>query len=266
LATDDRYLGHDWLFAYGSLVAMGLAVLRARFLDGEVRQFAVWDGEETGGIAGTGFDVRFWRERGRMAEIISCGAAGARPPAAAAYAGTGGEQRELRGMLFGDVKGFSKLTEEQIPPFVEHVLGALGKVLADFGDEVLYRNTWGDGVFLVLKDATNAARCAVALQAALAALDLAALGLPDSLALRLGGHFGPVFERVDPVQQLTNFFGAHVSRTARIEPVTPPGEVYVTEQFAARLALEPDGQVGDYVGQVPAAKGFGTMRMYHLRA
>jgi len=57
-----------------------------------------------------------------------------------------------------------------------------------------------------------------------------------------------------------------VSRTARIEPVTPPGEVYVTEQFAARLALEPAGFGCDYVGQVPAAKGYGTMRMYHLHA
>jgi hypothetical protein len=103
-------------------------------------------------------------------------------------------------------------------------------------------------------------------KAALEQLDLPAHGLPDTLALRLGGHFGPVFETTDPVQGVTNYFGAHVSRTARIEPVTPPGEVYVTEQFAARLALEPAGFGCDYVGQVPAAKGYGTMRMYHLHA
>ena len=75
-----------------------------------------------------------------------------------------------------------------------------------------------------------------------------------------------MFETTDPVQGVTNYFGAHVSRTARIEPVTPPGEVYVTEQFAARLALEPALFGCDYVGQVPAAKGYGTMRMYHLHA
>jgi hypothetical protein len=74
------------------------------------------------------------------------------------------------------------------------------------------------------------------------------------------GISAPVFETTDPVQGVTNYFGAHVSRTARIEPVTPPGEVYVTEQFAARLALEPAGFGCDYVGQVPAAKGYGTMR------
>ena len=167
-------------------------------------------------------------------------------------------------MLFGDVKGFSKLTESQIPAFVTHVLGAMGNVLARYEESVLYRNTWGDGIFLVLDEAATAARCALDLQAALETIDLAACELPDTLSLRLGGHFGPAFEIVDPVQRLTNYFGAHVSRTARIEPVTPPGEVYVTEQFAARLALDRDSFACDYVGQVPAAKSYGTMRMYHL--
>lgn len=265
-ATEDSYLGHDWIFSYGSFVAMGLAVLRARFLDGSARQLALWDGEATSGVAGTAFDVSTWRSLNRPADIILCSAAPVQrarrqPGVAAARA-----QGELKTMLFGDVKGFSKLTEAQIPGFVQHVLGTLGRVLARYGDHVLYRNTWGDGLFLVLGDAAIGARCALALQAALEALDLSAFGLPDTLALRLGGHFGPVYETTDPVQGVTNYFGAHVSRTARIEPVTPPGEVYVTEQFAARLALEPAGFACDYVGQVPAAKGYGTMRMYHLHA
>lgn len=146
------------------------------------------------------------------------------------------------------------------------MLGAFGGVLAQYGAQVLYRNTWGDGLFVVMADACLAARCALKLQAAMASIDLGQCGLPDSLALRLGGHFGPVYEAVDPVLGLTNYFGAHVSRTARIEPVTPPGEVYVTEQFAARLALDRDGFDCDYVGLVPAAKGYGNLRMYHLRA
>src|SRR5687767_9396019 len=71
--TSDSYLGHDSIFAYGSLVTMGLAVLRARFLDADVRQAAVWDGEETTGYAGTGFDVRTWRALERAFDIIPCG-------------------------------------------------------------------------------------------------------------------------------------------------------------------------------------------------
>ena len=262
-ATDDRYLGHEWIFAYGSFVAMGLAVLRARFLDTAVRQIAVWDGEETTGSAGTGFDVRTWRELVGDADVIRSGDGTPRSAAAPSARATG---RELRAMLFGDVKGFSKLTESQIPAFVTYVLGALGDVLEGYGDGVLYRNTWGDGLFVVMSDAAAAAQCALDLQTALDKVDLEAHGLPATLALRLGGHYGPVFEARDPVQGVMNYFGAHVSRTARIEPVTPPGEVFVTEQFAARLALEPRGYACDYVGQVPAAKNYGTLRMYHLHA
>ena len=76
---------------------------------------------------------------------------------------------------------------------------------------------------------------------------------------------GPVYATQDPVLGRTNFFGAHVSRTARIEPVTPPGCVFVTEAFAARLTLEGAPFTCDYAGQVPAAKGFGLLRMYLLR-
>jgi len=265
-ATEDSYLGHDWVFAYGSFVAMGLAVLRARFLDADVVQMAVWDGIETTGMAGTAFDVRTWRNAGRALEVITPFPEATSSVTNQPVAPLIGGQRELKAMLFGDVRGFSKLTESQIPAFVSHLLGAIGEVLARYGDRVLYRNTWGDGLFVVLNDAPVAAQCALELQAAMSMIDLEAYGLPDTLALRLGGHFGPVFETTDPVLHLTNYFGAHVSRTARIEPVTPPGEVYVTEQFAARLALEPNAYACDYVGQIPAAKSYGTMRMYHLHA
>ena len=49
-ATTDEYLGDDSLFGYASRMAMGLASLRARFLDTPARQIAIWDG---GGIGGT---------------------------------------------------------------------------------------------------------------------------------------------------------------------------------------------------------------------
>ena len=59
--------------------------------------------------------------------------------------------------------------------------------------------------------------------------------------------------------------GSHVSRTARIEPVTPPGSVFVTEPFAAALELAESPFRCDYVGHLPAAKDFGRLRMYRLR-
>jgi class 3 adenylate cyclase len=129
--------------------------------------------------------------------------------------------RRTRAMLFGDIKGFSKLTDSQLPGFVSAMLGAIARVTDRFAADILLKNTRGDGLFLVFDDAGKAADCALALQEELAAVDLEGHDLPDTLALRLGGHLGPVYNTVDPILKHDNFFCAHVSRAARIEPVTP---------------------------------------------
>ena len=82
----------------------------------------------------------------------------------------------------------------------------------------------------------------------------------------MGAHFGPVFQGDDPVVGGRTYFGSQVSRTARIEPATPPNQVYVSEPFAAALALEKGTDFDcDYVGLTPLAKGYGAFRMYRLR-
>jgi hypothetical protein len=273
-ATNDAFLGDDVLFRYGTELGMGLALLRARYLDAEVRQLAVWDGEPAAGAAGTAIDIGTWRRRGGSTTVITPAAEApvsefAGPPPAndrdqPDSSHDGG--RVVRAMLFGDVKGFSKLTDEQLPTFSTRVLGAIADVLTQYEGDIWHTNTWGDAVYVVLTDAVTAAACALGLQDALAAVDLDAAGLPATLALRLGGHIGPVFPTHDPVLDELGFMGSHVSRTARIEPVTPPGVVYVTEPFAA--ALELDGRTEfacDYVGHMPAAKDYGRLRMYRLR-
>ncbi len=261
-ATEDAYLGDDVLYRYAADLAMGMALLRARFLDADVRQLAVWDGMAPAGPAGTAADVAAWRARGHRTSIV-------RPPATSATAVASAEPeavggRVVRAMLFGDIKGFSKLTDEQLPAFTEHVLGAFASVLERHRGAVCFRNTWGDGLYVVLTDAVSAAACAADLQDAMAGTDLEGHSLPGHLALRLGAHVGPVFPVRDPVIGTPAFMGSHISRTARIEPVTPPGAVFVTEQFAAALEIEGSGLRCDYVGHMPAAKDFGRLRMYRL--
>jgi class 3 adenylate cyclase len=271
-ATNDAFLGDDVLFRYGGELAMGRALLRAQHLDAEAWQLAVWDGEPVNAAAGTALDVATWTRTGRPAAIVfpdgrvheqsgSRSSTGAQPPISEEGAG-----RVVRAMLFGDVRGFSRLTDEQLPAFATHVLGAFARVIERYENAIEFRNTWGDAIYLVLSDVAVAAECALDLQKAVVAIDLESAGLPAHLALRLGGHVGPVFRAWDPVLKTTVFIGSHVSRTARIEPVTPPGEVYVTEAFAARLLLASQRRLNsDYVGHMPAAKGYGNLRMYRLR-
>jgi class 3 adenylate cyclase/tetratricopeptide (TPR) repeat protein len=266
-ATDDAFLGEDVLFRYGSELAMGMALQRAAWLDSTATQLAVYDGSPPDRPAGTAVDVGTWAATGRPASFIRPPTGELPPPAPPPDSTLPGEdQRVVRSLLFADVRGFSKLTDEQLPGFNDVVMSALGEVLAALGDDVDYRNTWGDALYVVMNDPEAAAACALSLQATLNAIDLEPHGLPDHLALRLGAHIGPVFPTHDRITGGAAFMGSHVSRTARIEPVTPPGTVYVTEAFAAALALRQSRYRCDYVGHMPSAKGYGRLRMFSLRA
>jgi hypothetical protein len=265
-ATEGRFLGDDTLFGYCAELAMGLALLRARFLDADVFQLALWDGAPGSEGVGTAADVATWRRTGHDVVTVApadladetdrIGPADALRPEAA---------RVIRAVLIGDMRGFSKLADDQLLAFSDVVMGALGRTLDHYGADVEYRNTWGDALIAVISDAPTAARCALDLQDAMGAIDIEATGLPAHLSLRLSGHIGPVFPIVDPVLGTPSFSGSHISRTARIEPVTPPGEVYVTEALAASLELAGCTDLAcHYVGHMPAAKDYGRLRMYHL--
>lgn len=170
-------------------------------------------------------------------------------------------------MLFADAVGFSKLGERQVKVFFEAFWGRVADRLAQLPAGALRTaNTWGDGLFLVIQDTVAAADLGVELARMAVQTDWAALGLPSHTNLRVALHAGPAYEVLDPVTQRPGFAGTHISRAARIEPVTPPGQVYVSEAFAALLAL--DDLQGtfhcEYMGSVPLAKDYGRFRTYRL--
>lgn len=265
--TAGAYLGHDALFGHASHFALGLACLRSAGLDAPLHQIAVWDGLPAApdAVAGTAPDVAMGRSMGLLQHIVAPNTRAPEPVAAMPPqpACPDRQQRQRRTMVFGDLKGFSKLQDEQIPPYVDHVLGAIARVLDSHEGHLVFRNTWGDGLFLVFDEVTAAAGCAFALQEAMAALDWQDIGLPGGMGLRLGMHYGPVFERTDHVLGRPNVFGEHVSRAARVEPITPEGQVYATDATAAALAVDArDRFRSEYVGRLPLAKGYGEFRMY----
>ena len=64
----------------------------------------------------------------------------------------------LRALLFGDIKGFSTLTEKQLPVFADKVLGAIARTLERYGSAINFRNTWGDGLYVVTQGCGNRSR------------------------------------------------------------------------------------------------------------
>lgn len=272
------YNGNDALFHHCSVYAMGRACLRKQHLDAPITQLLVWNGATTSGAAGTFSDKRIWQQLGYSSHTIPIEPHATAGESIQTHDTTAQGQASLidpslKAILFGDVAGFSKLTDAQIPIFVKNVLGRLAVALeqALVGNEkaLLSINTWGDGIFVVLNDVLTAAKCALAMQDAMHGLEIVDLTSGNDAQqpqLRVGAHFGPIFEFEDPMTKRPNYFGQHVNTAARIEPIAPQGEVYVTEAFAAHLALDQQGQFqADYVGEMELAKKFGKARMYLLR-
>ncbi len=170
---------------------------------------------------------------------------------------------QIVGLLFADVRGFSALSDDEIPLFVERVLGAIADELSRAPRPPLIANTWGDGLYLVFDSIRETGEFALQLCERMRTADWRAMGFEHDLALRIGLHAGPAYAFQDPVTSRPNFIGAHVSRAARIEPITPPGEVYASQAFAA-LARSEGAQTFScaYVGQTPMAKHYGTFPTY----
>jgi class 3 adenylate cyclase/tetratricopeptide (TPR) repeat protein len=263
VASRENDFDDDAVFAFGSELAMGLAIRHGEALRSRAAQIAVWDGVQGVGGAGTAADVRRWAATGRPQDIVPFPP---RAPKAAATPASPAAPRQLKAMLFGDVRGFSRLAESEIRPFVRGIKGPLARALqeADVAPDLVA--TWGDGLHIVCPSIASAAEAALALQEGFARIDLAQAGLPAHLALRVGGHFGPVAEERDPFMERLSYYGTHVTIAARIEPAAMPGAVYVSEPFAALLALRAPGRFAtDYVGQTELPKGFGAMRLFALR-
>lgn len=268
-ASHSRFVSDDCQFILGSHTAMGLARLRARELESEAIQLAVVDPDvaarSAGAIAGTNADIALWQEHGGRTVTIAVGGldrALAFPPAPKPPEGT---RRGLYAILFADFAGFSKLGEAELPIFANEVMGGIGRVLDEYGEAVLFRNTWGDAVYAIISDPAVAARIALAMQERLDVLP-AGLGLDGHKAgMRTGIHFGPIYRGQDPVVGNELWYGTEVTRTARIEPVTLVGQIYCTQPMAAMLALGDAREFDcDYVGKVGLAKDYGELALYRL--
>jgi class 3 adenylate cyclase len=261
-------------YAFANEVLLGLAMLRAQQLETAVVGLAVWDGRAGDGPGGTAATVDLWRRLGVPTDWIDLHAlrTGAAPrrrmPAPKRRRRTiRNDAGRVRALLFADVKDFSRIPEEIARTFVTHALGLAGRLVRRPDLRPVGREPQGDGFHLVFATARAAGRFAVALSERLAATDWSRHRLPPDLVMRIGLHAGVVFRMRDPVAGRLVHIGTHIVRAARIEAVTPPGQVWASQEFAALAALERVREFAcEYVGQVPLAKRYGVFPLYRVRS
>jgi class 3 adenylate cyclase len=267
---------HSVSYEFANRILHGLASMRAEQLETRFVPLAVWDGQPGDRVGGTGGTVERWRKLGLEVEIIDLSEILSRecpdltrnsaisPRVFSDEASKTQPEfiSEIRALLFADVEGFSRLTDEEVTGFVQHFLGLVGELIGESALKPLMKNTWGDGLYFVFSNVRDAGRFALELRDRVRDTDWRAKGL-SSLSLRIGLHAGPVFLCTDPVTQRASFIGTQVSRAARIEPVTPAGQVYASQAFAALAAAERVQEFRcDYVGQTPMAKKYGVFPTY----
>jgi len=273
----ERYLGDDSLFEYAGALVHGEAVLHARELEAEPILLALVDEASPRRAGGSTDLLADWRTLGHAVECVdlsilrrghaaTAGTAAAAPPADPRPR-TPAVRREIRTMLFADMVGYSRLAEQDTPAFMAEFLGMIAGIVERADPPPGFVNTWGDGLFMQFDDVVAAARFALELRDAVATTAWAERGLPRETAIRIGMHAGPVFRAYDPLIGRDNFFGSHVVRAARIEPVAAPGSVYVSAELASMLAARGVAAFAtEYLGTLPLAKGYGSERLYRLRA
>jgi|GEM_PF-1061341 len=173
----------------------------------------------------------------------------------------------IKALVFADAVNFSKLRHEHFPIFEKEVWGMVAQLLQEKKLTPDLSNTWGDGLYMVLNDLADTAGFVLALAEKISATDWSKRGLPVDIGLRIGVHAGPVYQGHNPLTNTVSFVGASVCRAARIEPITPAGQVFVSQEFAALLAGEHPHQFSfSYVGGLSMAKNYGTFPMYRLEA
>jgi class 3 adenylate cyclase/tetratricopeptide (TPR) repeat protein len=278
IANEKRSTGCVVAHEYANLLKDGLAILRAKMLDTEIIPGAVWDGRPDGGPGGLSATIQHWRSQGREPEIINISEllheSGVIDPPTGLY-GSGLPEstdslftfsdfpQEIRAMLFADVVGYSRLMEEQIPNFIIHFIGCINALISEFPHKPLIINTWGDALYCVFANVKDAGNFSLLLQDRICAVDWTQYGLPANLNLRISLHAGPVFLYEDPLLQESYYTGVHVSRAANIESITPAGQVYASQQFAALASTQRVKDFNcDYVGRVPLPKKAGIVPLY----
>jgi Adenylate and Guanylate cyclase catalytic domain len=275
ITSDHRARGSRATFEYANFILTGMARLRAQVLQTDLYGLAVWDQKPPSGGGGAASLVGLWQsqqidvEQVRLPEhlgkltapraLSEASIMDERPPA--------GFSHEIRAMLFGDAVGYSGLSEDQTPNFITQFLGAVADLNSRTAHRPEHVETTGDGLYMVFRSVRDAGHYALSLNKLVTGADWAARGLPNGLNIRVALHCGPVYCGRNPVTGSPLYTGPHTSRTARIEPITPPGQVYASSAFAAvAAAMGADGLSMHYVGRMPLAKGYGLLGLYHLKA
>lgn len=288
-ATEENFLNHSILYRFGNKILQGAAEIRCQHLETTPHLLALWDHQNDSLPGGAGDFINQWgniqtlhlidlEELLRPYKEQPHHLLGSYSKNHILFPQDTDSNREaarvIKCMLFSDFSGFSKLSDKYIPHFIEFM-----QTLADHLKQFPYQpeslNTWGDAFFIIMDSPYQLAQ--YALQLNMLVKKFGQESFPVPLQARISLDVGPVFQINDPFSGKSNFFGGHINRAARLEPVTVVGQVFATQQFVSLLQAEqsvlkienPEIYKHNpiecrYIGVIPLAKDWGMQAVYKV--
>ena len=292
LAVEDRYLGHDMLYRFSNNVMHGMAAMRAKFLTTDPHLMAIWHSRATPTPGGPSDFIDRWNDISTLHLIdldeLNVSSQVDLEPEYLTKAVPGdlgfnpfvtkSPERVIKAMMFSDLRGYSKLQDEHVVDFLDF-MEMLHDAMDKIGFDMESVNTWGDAIFAVANNAIDIAEFGLKYCDIIEKLGDNYNSFPQPIRARISLHAGPVFVAEDPFIHKMNFYGGHINRAARLEPVTTVGQVYATQQFVSLLHTEISAEehesrlqglkyfnrfATEYVGVISLAKNFGKQEVYHL--
>ena len=169
-------------------------------------------------------------------------------------------------VIFTDIEKYSTLKDADLKIYFNKIIPIISEELKIYKDSAIIWNTWGDAIFAIYDKAETAINMALAYRESFNKLNFEEFGI-RKLTPRIAGNFGE-FELVfDPVSGKQNVHGTLVNLTARIEPVTTPGEIFVTKEFMdmSRSSYDKIDNVRfEDMGEIKLPKNAGALTLYRL--
>lgn len=169
-------------------------------------------------------------------------------------------------VIFTDIEKYSTLKDADLKIFFNKIIPIISEELKEYKDAAIIWNTWGDAIFAIYDKAEKAINMALAYREAFSKLDFEKFGI-KKLNPRIAGNFGEFELIFDPVSGKQNVHGTLVNITARIEPVTTPGEIFVTKEFRD-MSISSYDKVDNVrfedMGEIKLPKNAGVLNLYRL--
>lgn len=234
-----------------SELSMGAAVLNARLLESRAVQLLIADDADAPFGTGkeTARDGETWQEAGRIQEVIRWPRQASTPAAGEGSAGEPG--RRVAALLFVGFAGIEAVGDAEAGQFVAATLDPLEAALAALAKPPFHISRQSAGYALAFDAPEDAAAAALALRDA--------GRTSTSVNLRISGHYGIV------LQSAMGLYGTASALPEWIDPITQPGAIFVTADFATALfGRVTRGYRTEFAGEHLPMRGSTPVELYAL--